>query len=524
MTVQSEAEGKPDNSGAAEREAGRGGIAIAIAKISFVLVGFVQQLVFPRVLDEAGYGSVSRMLAVVSILNNVVVATSLQGVSRTVAAAKPEHQQAAFRTTLQVHAVVALVASTVFALAAGAIADLVEAPSAATPLRVAAGVVLCYGVYAPLVGSLNGRRKFVDQAGLDIFYGVSRTFAMTVGAYIVARLLGGDGALGAAIGFVAAAVIIIPVAISRSGLGKKGPGGPSVLEYIMFLLPVFFAQAGLNLLLQADLLLLSNAAGKHARLMGLDPKEADKLLGPYRASQLFGFLPFQLLMSVQFVLFPLLAKAHGAGDAEGVRGLTRSGMRTALVLTGLIGGSIASLAPHLLRFAFPDSIAMGGVPFVRLYVLGLASLAILGVSSSALASLRREGLSMALTWGAVGLVFIAVLASRRGDSFGPDLLKSTAYATAAAMVTAGVVGAALLRYAAGALMSPVAFVRVAAATGITVIVGSFVPWMGKLVVPLMGIAMAAFYIVVLIVLGELTKKDIAMLKNVLGRRRKATQA
>ena len=57
------------------------------------------------------------------------------------------------------------------------------------------------------------------------------------------------------------------------------------------------------------------------------------------------------------------------------------------MLTGLIAGSVGAIAPHLIRFAFPEPIANGGVPFVREYVIGLSALAILGVSSSALASL-----------------------------------------------------------------------------------------------------------------------------------------
>lgn len=506
--------------GAQAREAGRGGIAIAVAKVSFVLVGFVQQLIFPRILDEAGYGAVSRMLAVVSVVNNVVVAMSIQGVSRMVAAAEGERQGQAFRATLRIHSILAVITATAFALLAGALASWVEAPRAATPLRVGACVVLCYGVYAPLVGSLNGRRKFLDQAGLDIFYGISRTAAMTGCAFIFAKLLGADGSLGAAIGFAAAAALIVPIAISRSGLGKAGAGGPSAKEYLMFLLPVIAAQAGLNLLLQADFLLLSNAAGKYARELGLDHKEADKLLAPYRAAQLFGFLPFQLLMSVQFVLFPLLAKAHGEGDREGVARLTRSGVRTAFVLTGLIAGTVASVAPHLLRFAFPQNIAEGGVPFVRFYVLGMSSLSIVGVASAALAGLRKERWSMALTWISVGAVAATILATRKSDAFGPELLKSTAFATAGAMTLSAVIAAGLLRKAAGGFVSPLSFVRVLLAVAITVGVGSFLPYKGKLLVPIFAGVMALLYLGALVVLRELTQADLALVKNVLGRRRK----
>src|SRR5690349_20806503 len=56
------------------RAAGRGGLAIAVAKVSFILFGFAQQVVLPRLLQEDGYGEVSLVLSVVSIVNNVVVA------------------------------------------------------------------------------------------------------------------------------------------------------------------------------------------------------------------------------------------------------------------------------------------------------------------------------------------------------------------------------------------------------------------------------------------------------------------
>jgi stage V sporulation protein B len=504
---------------AATRAAGRGGLAIAVAKVSFILVGFIQQLVFPRILDEAGYGAVVRMLSVVSVVNNVVVAMSLQGVSRMVVQAKDDEKEQTVRTTLLVHTVIAIVVSTAFAILAGFIARKLEAPLAERPLRIAAGVVLCYGVYAPLVGALNGRKRFLDQAGLDIFYGISRTIAMTVAAWIFASVLGGDGTLGAAIGFVSAAVLIIPIAMWRSGIGKAGPGGPTTGEYLRFLLPVLFAQAGLNLFLQLDILMLSQAAGEYARVVGLDQKEADKLLGPYRAPQLFGFLPYQLLMSVQFVLFPLLAKASADLDTEGVKRLTRAGMRLAFVLTGLIAGTIGSLAPHLVRFAFPENIALQSAPFARVYTLGLSGLAILGVASAALASLRRERWSMVLTWVAAGLVALSIVTFQGEGTFGPELLRSTAHATALAMVVAATLGSIALYRAAGAFMPPLTLVRVLGAVAVVVAIGTRVPWMGKLMAPVLAIAMAVVYVVLLIVTGEVGRADLASIRAVVSRRK-----
>src|SRR5262245_1541104 len=56
--------------------AGRGGLAIAGAKVSFILVGFALQLVLSRLLGGAGYGQVALVLAAVGVVNNVVVAAS----------------------------------------------------------------------------------------------------------------------------------------------------------------------------------------------------------------------------------------------------------------------------------------------------------------------------------------------------------------------------------------------------------------------------------------------------------------
>ncbi|HTJ82575.1 MAG TPA: oligosaccharide flippase family protein, partial [Polyangiaceae bacterium] len=288
--------------GDSARAAGRGGLAIAAAKVSFILVGFIQQLILPRVIDVDGFGAVSRMLSVVSIVNNVMVAMSIQGVSRVVAGAHEGEAPQAYRRALTVHVVVALAAATAFGLLAGEIARRIQAPQAATPLRIAAGVVLAYGVYAPIVGNLNGRKRFLDQAGLDIVYGWSRAALLVTGAWVAAHILGTKGATGAAAGFVIAATLIIPVAIWRGGIGQKGEGGTSTSGYLAYLGPLFVMQLGLNLLLQTDLLLLSEAAGSQARALGLEgpalEKAADEVVGIYRGVQLFGFLPYQILMSV----------------------------------------------------------------------------------------------------------------------------------------------------------------------------------------------------------------------------------
>jgi hypothetical protein len=55
------------------------------AKVYFIVTGFIQQPLLNAVSGGADYGALSRVLAPSNVLNNVIVASSTQGVSRTVA-------------------------------------------------------------------------------------------------------------------------------------------------------------------------------------------------------------------------------------------------------------------------------------------------------------------------------------------------------------------------------------------------------------------------------------------------------
>src|SRR5262249_1674945 len=162
-------------------------------------------------------------------------------------------------------------------------------------------------------GSLNGRRRFMAQAGLDTLYGALRTMGIAIGGVLFIRA-GASGGLGAFVGFVAAAAAVVPLAPTESGVGETGAGGPGTRAHASLLLPLAGGQIFLNLLMQTDFLLLRRFAGAAAS----SPAAADSLQGVYRGVQLFSFLPYQLLMSVTFILFPMLARAHADNDREAV--------------------------------------------------------------------------------------------------------------------------------------------------------------------------------------------------------------
>src|SRR5207253_6332096 len=115
------------------RNAGRGGIFVLGAKVFFIITGFIQQPLLKLVLGDADYGALSRVLAPSNIANNVVVASSTQGVSRTVAPAGDQHREA-LRATMRVHSVVAIIAAILLAGAAPLVASFQHASEVTAPL------------------------------------------------------------------------------------------------------------------------------------------------------------------------------------------------------------------------------------------------------------------------------------------------------------------------------------------------------------------------------------------------------
>src|SRR5262249_14524382 len=153
-----------------------------------------------------------------------------------------------------------------------------------------------------------------QQAGFDIFAATVRTVGLIAGALVWARGSSTRVAEGACFGFLAGVTLVLVVALSVVGVGRAGASPTRVREHVAFVAPLLLGQLLLTLLSQADLTLLRRSAAEAATSGGLAPTAADPYVGAYRTTQLFSFLPYQLLMAVTFVLFPMLAGARQNPD------------------------------------------------------------------------------------------------------------------------------------------------------------------------------------------------------------------
>jgi len=495
------------------RSTGRGGLAVAGAKIYFILLGLVQQIALPRVLGLDGYGALSRVLSISSITYNPITTMSIQAVSRTVVQAAPEELQATIRRVLTWHAVFGLLAAGLFAGLAPLIARVAGAGHVETPLQILAIILFIYSLYTPLIGVANGQKRFVVQAGFDVASATLRTAGLVMGAYVARRMSYG-GPAGSAVGFVLSATVVLFIAGSVIGAGSTGKPSLSLRAYVGLAWPLLTGQILLNLLFQADLTLLGRFASHAALASGAPLSKADALVGAYRATQLFSFLPYQILIAITFILFPMLAGAAKQKDSAAIARYVQTGLRLSLIIVGAMVSVTLGLAPRLLELLFgPDASALGGRA-LSLLALGFGAFAIFGILTTVLNSLGRERQSMQVTGFAVMVVAALCFSRAHNAPLSEDMLWLTAQATSTGLAAATLIAAFLVYRAAGALVSPWSLLRTLLSLGAAALCARVLFPPGKLLTLVAAGVTPCVYLVLLVLTRELTRADLDIIRKV----------
>lgn len=500
------------------RQSGRGGLAIVVAKLWFLVMGLVQNIILPRILGAGGFGDFRNAQSLASIFYNPIVTSSIQGGSRAVAQSADADAPQVVRRLVTVHSALAVFFTSVFFFGAPWVAGLIKAPQISPLLRILSAVIFAYTLYSPLVGVLNGQRRFGRQALLDIVMALLRTVGLVLGGMLVADLA--QRAQGALSGFVVSSALILVLSISMVGLGRSGTGGVSVKSHLAFMLPVWFGQIALNFLLQADVNLLRRFAGGAAEHAGLSVEAASPLVGAYAATQLYCFLPYQLLLSVTFVLFPMLATAYRDNDRAAMAVYVRTGVRLALILAGAMVSITSGLSEALLKLLFQKEYWIAARS-MQVLTLGFGVFAIFGIFSAVLNSLKRELASMLVTLAAVVLVAAACFLRVPGTPFGEELLWKTATSTSIGILLATLLAGLLVKRAAGGVVDWKSVLRVCLAVAASVTLARQLPYAGKVMTLVYAALVGVVYVVLLLVMRELGSADLANIKAVISRRKKA---
>lgn len=270
-----------------------------------MLSGFLQQVLLTRLVGLAEFGAFAVVNNVISIVNNTVVQATIQSVSK-FTAEDDARAGAVQRAGVKMQAALGAVLALAIFFGAPLIAAFEEAPRYTTYFRIAAVIPFLYALYAVFVGSANGLRRFRTQASFDVGFSTAKTI-----------LLLGLAALwkvtGAFVGFAAAAAFILVFASRVMRLPSPAERFP-MKRLAGFMSAVVAYGLLLNVALNYDLPLLHHFAGKSA-----GGAAAAVVAGHYQALRTLALLPYQALVVVTFVIFPLVSRATFAEDREATR-------------------------------------------------------------------------------------------------------------------------------------------------------------------------------------------------------------
>lgn len=511
-----EAPAAQESGGERARRAGAGVITIGGAKLYFLLVGYASQVFLPGLLGSPeAFGLFSAVLSIVSILNNVLVSATVQVVSKRVSE-RPEQAAHSLRQALELQLIIGALLGVVLFGCAPLLGQVLLDPLLTPLFRISAVIVVAYALYAVPIGALNGRQDFLGQARFDIAYTTLRTGGMLGAAAL------GFGAAGVLAGFAGASVLVLLASLAIVGVGRAG-GRTAWDGWLRFMAPLWLYQLCNNLILQIDTTLLKRSVAALAQeggaSMAAAADTASRYVGFYRAAQTFAFVPYQLILSVSFVIFPMVSEALSRGDEAAARRDVRGALRFSLLALLSLAAPIAGASQAVMRLVYPPAY-LAGAPALAVLALGMVSFALFVIAATIMSSAGRPGTAASVAVQAVVAVVAGNLGFVRYVGIGALTLPAAALGTSfgAFIALAAVGGSVYLRFK--TFIPVLTVLRALLAAAGAYLAARSIPAPNKPMglVALAGGALA--YFALLIGTGELTRADLAGMLSMRRKRRK----
>lgn len=474
---------------------GRGVIWITAAKVYFMLTGVALITLLPKLIgatDEERaslYGTFTVVIGVLNPITMMMITGTIQAVSKFISEDESRFGTVKYQA-LKLQIVFGGVAALLFCLVAPLVSDLLSDQSLTPYLRVVSIIIFCYAIYAAFIGCFNGRRMFFHQALMDIIFAT-----LKVGVILVLAWLG-FGVMGAVSGFALTAVIMMFVAFILVGRGER-TGGITWKDILRFEAWIIIFALISNLLMNADLYLVkafSSAFEGGGRME----------VGIYSVALQVARLPFIAVISVTFVIFPLISQSTYARDIERTRRYIHTTARYSLILVALLAVTLSASSLDVLRLVFSPIFHAGDK------VLALLSIAYLAYSfimifSTIISGSGKPWISVMVT--AATLAISCILNYALIPLFGID---GAALGTLAAMLIGAVGSAIYVIRSFGAAFPFGTLIRLGVISA--VIYSSAWAWRpeAKLLIVAKGAFVLGLFIALLFLFREIKREDLAV--------------
>ncbi|MBI4854727.1 MAG: oligosaccharide flippase family protein [Acidobacteria bacterium] len=371
----------------------QGTIYITAAKLYFIVSSYAIYFVLPRLISSDLFGIYGFVISIVSIVNVVLVTGTQQTVSKFVS---EDYRKANIikSKALKIQAVIASTITLIYFLSAPLIAKIFNDPLLIRPLQISALIPMFYSLYAIYVGYLNGQRKFLRQSILDIAYSTLKAVA------IIALALATNSVNGAIFGFAIAVIIALMLApfVSGKSVNQEENSNFSATTFLRFQSELLGAILLSNLLQRADLILIK-------KYISADSITANKMAGYYTALMTIAGVTYQAIVSVAFVIFPIISKASFEEQKDEVKNYIRQTTKYTLMLMALSATIFSSNARVVLEVLYNKEYAIGATS-LTIAAYGLMFFGLIYILTTIISSSGKPRVSLI-----VGIITLTVSVS-----------------------------------------------------------------------------------------------------------------
>jgi stage V sporulation protein B len=476
------------------RIAGRGTIYISAAKLWFILSGLGIHFSLPRLMSNEQFGLYQVVIGIVSIINAVVVTGTSQTVSKYISQDESRADSVKAKA-LKLQVAVGGILALGFFLLAPLIAGYLNDARLTNSLRLASLITLSYSFYSVFTGYFNGQKKFLTQAALDATYSTLKL------ACIVLLVWAGFGVAGGVGGFALAAAGVLGLSAIAAGKGTR-TGEVRAKDLLTFQFYLLAFTLVLNLLQKVDLIFVKALSSPDADL-------ASANAGFYGAATNVANITYQVIISVTFVIFPLVSQATFANDRKLTRTYIANTLRYTLMIMALLATLFSANAASVLRVIYPDpyqasSGALGWVAF------GMLAFGLIYVLTTIISASGRPTVSF--TIGVVTLAASAALNALLIPRLG---LTGAGLATTLAMFIGAGIGGGYLLNRFGALIAPLSLARIGGCSAIIYALSlAYTPASKPLVIAKLAV-LGVLYIIVLVASREVGRDELRLLQRVM---------
>lgn len=479
------------------RVAGRGTVYITASKVWFMLSGSGIHFALPRLMSEEMFGSYQVVVSVVSIINAVIVTGTYQTVSKYISQEEGK-AGAIVSKALRVQMVTGGAISAGFFLLAPVIAGLLNDARLVNHLRLASLIPLSYSFYSVYTGYFNGLKRFVTQAGLDITYSTLKLI------FIVLLVWLGFGVGGGIGGFALAAACVLAIsAFLARGSGSRGD--VRARDLVRFQALLLLSTLVFNLLQKVDIILIKS-------LSSPDSVAASINAGYYGAAINLANLTYQFVVSATFIIFPLVSQATFADDLAKTRSYISTTLRYTLIVMALVATLMSANSGEILRVIYPDSFQAGGGA-LSIVAYGMLLFGTIFILTTIISASGRPAISLIV--GLCSLLTNVALTALLVPRFG---IVGAAIGTTLSMLVGVIVGGGYLMSRFGPLVPLKSLARIAASGGaLYALSAAFAP-ATKIMILAQLVLLALAYAGILVLAGELGRRDLETVKKVIRRR------